>query len=220
MGFTTLEHLDWQDFVTNLVTLWVVLDPVSTVPVFIALTAGMTAQRRRAVAGRAVLIAGAVLLFFIVAGQFLLEALRIPLQSFQIAGGIVLFLFALTMIFGPPSSEAASLAAKPEDADYSVAVYPLAIPAIAGPGAMLTVVLLTDNDRYSFVQQIDTVAMLCVVLLVMWLGLFGANLVNRVIGTSGANLLARVMGLILAAVAADRVLDAIAGYFNIGGSHP
>nr|WP_132804734.1 MarC family protein [Tepidamorphus gemmatus] len=204
--------MSWQDFVTNLATLWVVLDPVSTVPIFLALTPGMAAARRRKLATIAVLIAAAVLMFFIIAGQLLLGALGIPLYSFQIAGGIVLFLFALNMVFGQTKPQQAQEMSAPADPDASVAVYPLAIPAIAGPGAMLAVVLLTDNDRYSPMQQADTVAMLLAVLFVLWLALLAANPISRVIGAAGANILGRVMGLILAAVAVDNVLKAAAVY--------
>jgi len=206
-----LEHLDWKDFVTNFVTLWVVLDPISTVPIFLALTPGMAADRRRILATKAVLISAAVLLFFITAGQFLLEALEIPLYSFQIAGGIVLFIFALNMIFGESKPQTAEKLEAPAP-DESIAVYPLAIPAIAGPGAMLAVVLLTDKERYSFGQQVDTVAMLLVILLVLWLALMAANPISRLIGASGANVLSRIMGLLLAAVAADNVLRAAKDY--------
>lgn len=211
MREAVLEHLDWKDFVTNFVTLWVVLDPISTVPIFLALTPGMAADRRRILATKAVLISAAVLLFFITAGQFLLEALEIPLYSFQIAGGIVLFIFALNMIFGESKPQTAEKLEAPAP-DESIAVYPLAIPAIAGPGAMLAVVLLTDKERYSFGQQVDTVAMLLVILLVLWLALMAANPISRLIGASGANVLSRIMGLLLAAVAADNVLRAAKDY--------
>jgi len=199
------------------VTLWVVLDPVSAIPLLLALTPGMEASRRRMIATKAVVISGGVLLFFIVAGQVLLNALAIPLYSFQIAGGIVLFLFALTMIFGHTKSEPPEGA--PAESDNALAVHPLAIPGIAGPGAMLAVVLLTDKDRYSFGEQLDTVGMLVVILLVVWLGLLLANPISRVIGASGASVLARVMGLLLAAVAADNVLKAAKVYVNaaVGG---
>ena len=207
-----LEHLSRQDLITNLVTLWVVLDPISTIPIFLALTPGMSAAYRRRLATIAVLIGAGVLLFFIVAGQLLLGALGIPLYSFQIAGGIVLFLFALSMVFGQTKPQHAREIEAPADPDASIAVYPLAIPTIAGPGAMLAVVLLTDNARYSPMQQVDTVAMLLAVLFVLWAALLVANPISRVIGAAGANILARVMGLILAAVAVDNVLKAAAVY--------
>ncbi|MEJ8574040.1 MarC family protein [Microbaculum marinum] len=208
-----LDTLDWQDFVSNLATLWVVLDPISTVPVFLALTPGMDAGSRRRLATKSVLIATGILLAFMIAGQVLLDALRIPLYSFQIAGGIVLFLFALRMIFGETKPQHAETITAPAP-DESIAVFPLAIPAIAGPGAILAVILLTDNERYSFGQQVDTVGMLFAIMLVLWLALLSANFISRVIGASGANVIARVMGLLLAAVAANSVLQAAKIYMT------
>lgn len=195
-------------------TLWVVLDPISTVPIFLALTPGLDAAQRRGLATKAALIAVLILLFFIFAGQFLLEALGIPLYAFQIAGGIVLFVFALNMIFGQTKPQTAETI-KPSDQDDSLAVFPLATPAIAGPGAMLAVVLLTDHERYSFGEQIDTVAMVVVIMVVLWLALLAANPINRLIGASGANILARIMGLLLATVAANSVLKAIEIYVAV-----
>ncbi len=200
-----------QELVTSFVTLWVVLDPLSTISVFLGLTHGMEAARRKVLATKAVLIACVVLLFFIVAGQFLLDAMNIPLHSFQIAGGIVLFLFAIGLIFGETKRQPVE-AVPVAGSDDSVAVFPLAIPTIAGPGAMLAVVLLTDKERYSFSQQFDTVVVLTVVLFLLWLALMLANPISRVIGASGANVLARIMGLLLAAVAVNNVLAATRVY--------
>jgi multiple antibiotic resistance protein len=206
-----------QDIATSFVTLWVVLDPISTISVFLALTPGMTLARRRVLATRAVIISALVLVFFIVAGQILLEAMGIPLYSFQIAGGIVLFLFALNMVFGQTKPQAAETIEPPEP-DESVAVFPLAIPTIAGPGAMLAVVLLTDNARNSFREQADTVGVMLIVLFVTWVALMLANSISKVIGSAGANVLARIMGLLLATVAANNVLAAIRVYVEtIGG---
>jgi multiple antibiotic resistance protein len=153
-------------------------------------------------------------MFFLVLGQFLLHALEIRLDSFQIAGGIVLFLFALTMIFGPSKPEAeASL--EPDGGDRDVAVFPLAVPSIASPGAMLAVVVLTDNNRFSVPEQAVTaavtlfcVASTCVLMLL-------AGPINRVIGPGGASIVSRVMGIILAAVAVDGVLNAMSDYFRL-----
>jgi len=193
------------------VTLWVVLDPISTISVFLALTPGMTVAQRRVLATRAIIISALVLLFFIFAGQLLLDLMGIPLYSFQIAGGIVLFLFALNMVFGQTKPQAAEKM-EPAEPDQSIAVFPLAIPTIAGPGSMLAVVLLTDNTRKSFGEQADTVVVMLVVLLISWILLILANPISKVIGLAGANVLARIMGLLLATVAANNVLQAIMVY--------
>jgi multiple antibiotic resistance protein len=199
--------LDWRALFEEFVTIWVVIDPIGTIPVFLAVTGGIDAKARTRVAIQAVLTAAGILAFFVVCGQLLIEALGISLVSFQISGGIVLFLFALTMIFGPskPQSEIDVGAA----ANDNVAIFPLAVPSIAGPGAMLAVVLLTDNHRFSLTQQsLTTVVMLLVLALTLVLLLL-ASPIQRLIRETGASIVSRVMGMILAAVAADYVLRGI-----------
>lgn len=199
--------------VAEFVTIWVVVDPIGTVPVFIAATAGHAAATRRRIAIEAIAFATGILLFFIVAGQLLLDALAIPLPSFQIAGGIVLFLFALTMIFGPskPEAERKDIAAP----GHEVAVFPLAVPSIASPGAMLAVVILTDNHRYSIAEQTVTTAVMIAIMLITLALLLLAGPILRVIGAAGASIVSRVMGLILASVAVHNVLEAISEHFGL-----
>ncbi|WP_428336751.1 MarC family protein [Paenirhodobacter sp.] len=188
------------------VTLWVVIDPIGTLPVFLAVTAGMSANQRRSVAVRAVIVSFIVLVLFLLLGQIVLEALGLALPSFQIAGGIVLFLFALTMIFGhsKPEEEIAEA-----ERVRQTSVFPVAIPSIASPGAMLTVVILTDNDRFSLAHQAITATLMGVVLAVTLGILLAATPLFRVLGTTGAAVISRVMGMILAAVAVDAVLRAL-----------
>jgi multiple antibiotic resistance protein len=213
-GIAAAEGMDWSSVFQEFVKIWVVVDPIGTVPVFLAVTVGMTAAARRRVAVKASLTAAGILMFFLVLGQFLLDALEIRLDSFQIAGGIVLFLFALTMIFGPSKPEAeASL--EPEGGDRGVAVFPLAVPSIASPGAMLAVVVLTDNNRFSFPEQAVTAAVMLFCVGVTCVLMLLAGPINRVIGPGGASIISRVMGIILAAVAVDGVLGAISDYFRL-----
>ena len=195
-----------QRLFNEFVTLFVVLDPFSTLPVFLALTGGLDAAQARRLAVRAVLIAGAVLLFFVIAGQALLQAMGIPLSSFQLAGSVVLFLIGLKMIFG--ELHQAGDASAPE-ADHDPAVFPLAIPSIAGPGTMLTVVLLTDHTHHSIVDQIETVVEIAVVLLLTLGVLFAARVVVRLVGKSGVNVIGRVMGLVLASLAVHNAVLAM-----------
>jgi multiple antibiotic resistance protein len=213
-GSAAAESMDWSSVFQDFVKIWVVVDPIGTVPVFLAVTVGMTAAARRRVAVKASLIAAGILMFFLVLGQFLLDALEIRLDSFQIAGGIVLFLFALTMIFGPSKPEAeASL--EPDGGDRGVAVFPLAVPSIASPGAMLAVVVLTDNNRFSFPEQAVTATVMLFCVGVTCVLMLLAGPINRVIGPGGASIISRVMGIILAAVAVDGVLGAISDYFRL-----
>src|SRR4051812_41616748 len=153
----------WERAFTDAVTFFVVVNPIGeVVPIFIALTRGRPPLEQRQIARRSVLIATIILVAFLVGGQILLQALEIPLPSFQIASGIVLFLFGLKMIFHEePHHDAPSTGAKQD-----IAVFPLAMPTIAGPGAMLAAVVLTDNDQFNMIEQVETASvMLCILLL-------------------------------------------------------
>lgn len=211
-------------FVSNLfeqfVTLWVVIDPIGTVPVFIAVTGGMAAAARRKTALQAALVSAGVLVFFLVFGQLLIDALDIGLNSFQVAGGIVLFLFALTMIFGEPKAESdqrdASVDGTNAQEAPSPAVFPLAVPSLASPGAMLAIVMLTDNSRHSIAEQAVTGAVMLVVIACAFVFMLLAGPIIRVIGHAGAAIVSRVMGMILASVAANSVLSALLNIFATG----
>ncbi|MEH0760334.1 MarC family protein [Vibrio sp. 16] len=204
--------------ITQFVVLWAVIDPVGSVPVYLSQTHHLTAKQRRLVALKAVGIATGVLLFFLVVGQLLLEAMQIPLPAFQAAGGLVLLLFALTMIFGESKPEQETkLSEEVSHSDLAdLAVYPLAIPSIASPGAMMAIVMLTDNHRYSLIDQGLTAAVMIAVLLITLLLLLGATHIQKWIGNVGAAIISRVMGLILAAVAVNNLLMGIKDFY-LGG---
>jgi multiple antibiotic resistance protein len=127
-----------HDFLYEFITLFAVLDPTAAIPVFLTVTAGLSRKRSLVVAAYAVGVAFLVLFFFIAVGQFLLEALKIPMASFQLAGSLVLLLFGLKLVLGQVSEEAAAVS--PDAKPIERAIFPLAIPCIAGAGAMLTVV--------------------------------------------------------------------------------
>ncbi|ANY81934.1 MarC family transcriptional regulator [Microvirga ossetica] len=198
---------------TDLITLWVVIDPIGTLPVFLAITAGMNAAAARRTALRATIAAFVVLLFFVVAGQALLQAMEIDLAAFQIAGSVVLFLFALTMIFGEPKAAAEERDLATSDVDRSI--YPLAIPSIASPGAMLAVVSLTDNSKFNLAEQAETVAQMTLILAVTLVLMLLASRIIKIIGDAGASVISRVMGLILASVAVNGIVLGIKQAFNL-----
>ena len=205
--------MSWDQVVKEFISMWVVIDPIGSIPVFIAVTVGLAAAQQRKVAIKATVIAIAILLFFIVGGQSLLETLNISLAAFQVAGGIILFLFALTMIFGEskPDEERGQI-----EGDLShLAVFPLAVPSLASPGAMLAVVMLTDNHRYSVEEQMITAVVMISVMLVALLLFFLATPIQRLIGNAGASIVSRVMGLILASMAVDNILEALTSYFGL-----
>ena len=201
----------FDSLVVQFVVLWAVIDPIGSVPVYLTKTIGLPLEDRRKIALKAVLISAGILLFFLVAGQALLEAMQIPLTAFQIAGGLVLLLFALTMIFGEgkPEQEMKMTASLSE-----LAVYPLAVPSIASPGAMMAIVLLTDNHRFSFDDQLITALIMLSILFITYLLFVIANRIQRVLGNTGAAVISRVMGLILAAVAVNNMLVGIRDFFT------
>lgn len=198
-----------QSLIEQFIILWVVIDPIGTIPVFIAVTARVEPARRWKVAWDAALVAAGVPMFFLVAGQFLIDALGMSLVSFQIAGGIVLLLFALTMIFGSPSSTAETDGAGKPGQEVSPAIFPIGVPALAGPGSMLAVVLLTDNNRFAIGEQAVTAVLMLVVIAIAGLMMVAAGPILKVIRTGGAAIISRVMGLILASIATNNVIEAI-----------
>ena len=198
------------DYVSTFIFFFAVIDPIGSVPVFLAVTGQFNEKARRRIALKATLVAALVLLFFVVAGEVILTAMAIPLSAFQIAGGIVLFLFALSMIFGESKpDEEIKLAISGSE----TAIFPLAITSIASPGAMLGAVLMTENGRYSLIEQAQTGGTMLAVLVIVFVLLLSANWIHRLIGSSGASIVSRVMGLILASVATANVLAGINDYF-------
>ena len=200
------------DVVATFITFFAVVDPIGTVPVFIAVTKHFDDSAKKRIALLASLAAAGILLFFVVAGELILSAMSIPLSAFQVAGGIVLFLFALTMIFGESKpDEEVRLAVN----HHETAIYPLAVPSIASPGAMLAAVLLTENARYSILEQAQTYVVLVSVLVATYVLMLLARPINNLIGTGGASVVSRVMGLILSAVAMANLLAGLQSYFAL-----
>lgn len=199
-----------QEILSDFVLLWAVIDPIGTMPVFISATRGLKADDRKHVAYVAAMAAIGILLFFIFVGESVLNAMGVPMLAFQISGGIVLFLFALTMIFGESKPEAEA-----QDIKHSkdVAIFPLATPSIASPGAMMAVVLLTQRELHTFDEQLVTTVLMLVVVGITYVLMRTASTILKYIGDGGANIVSRVMGMILASVAASEVLEGIKEYF-------
>ncbi len=202
----------WEERLNEFVTLFIVINPIGLLPVFLAVTGGLDAVVQRKIAVTAVLVAFGVLIFFIAVGGFLLEKMGIALRAFQIAGGIVLFLIALEMVQGvshTPSRDSS------DAGPMAVAIYPLAIPKIAGPAAMLTVIVLTDDHRFDVAQLAMTAGVLAVVLAITLAILFLAGPISRLIGMTGASIISRVLGMILIALAVQTILAALIGWLGL-----
>ena len=201
------------DYLAVFITFFAVIDPIGTVPVFIAVTDKYSQKQKRRVALLATFVSALVLLFFVIIGEIILKTLSIPLSAFQISGGIVLFLFSLNMIFGDskPEEEIKQLASTHKE----TAIFPLAVPSIASPGAMLAAVLLTKNAIFSVWEQVQTALVMLSVLVLVYVLMLLSGFIGRVIGTSGASVVSRVMGLILSAIATTNILNGLSEYFKL-----
>jgi len=184
--------------------MWTTVDPVGNLAIFAALTASLSQIERRKVALRATVYAAIILIVAVVAGQILLDAIGIHLLSLKLAGGLILFIFAIKMLFGDMDSDTG-----PPEPGKDIAVFPLAVPSIAGPGTIMAVIVLTDNDVYTIPEQVLTSVMLLAVLLITYVFFLLSEKILRVIGRAGASILIRVMGIILAALSVELVMSAL-----------
>jgi multiple antibiotic resistance protein len=202
----------WEERLAEFVTLFVVVNPIGALPAFLAVTAGLPAATQRRIALVMVIVSFVVLVFFMVAGGFLLEKMGISLRAFQIAGGIILFVVALEMVrgesFGGDTGGGSRVAT-------ALAIYPLAIPKVAGPEAMLAAVLVTDDHRFDPAQLSMTIGVLAVVMAITLVILLAAAPISRVIGESGAGVIGRVLGMILAALAVNTILNAFGSWLGL-----
>lgn len=203
-------------FLSAFVTFFVVIDPPGCAPIFASLTHGFPPRERRIMAVRSAAIAAGVLLFFGLLGEDLLDSLGISLAAFRIAGGIMLFLIALEMVFEKRTqrreTRAQEINATPEHEDISV--FPMAIPMIAGPGSIASVMLLmAKSDGMS--ESLTVLAALMAMLVLTMLSLLAAGPIMRFLGHKIEAMITRLLGVILAALAAQFVIDGISVSFNV-----
>jgi multiple antibiotic resistance protein len=197
-------------------TMFIIMDPPGLVPVFIALTQGMSAEQRRAIAVRACIVAGVLMILFLFVGEAVLGFIGISMDAFRIAGGILLFLTALDMLFQRRQARRADNAAEGQaEHQDDPSVFPLALPLIVGPGAITTIILLAGNATSP--ADFGAIAgVLMAVLLITFLAFLVAPTIERALGKTGLNIVTRVLGMLLAALAVQFVLDGLRG-FGIGG---
>jgi len=201
------------EFVNDCITIWVIIDPIAALPIFVALTSTYDGATRRQVAAATALFTLVVLVFFICLGQIIINAVGVSLRSFEIAGGLILFAFAMEMVLGESKKEGDAEVSR--EGPLQLALYPLAIPNLAGPGAMLIVILRTDNTRVSLVEQAETTVAVVAVIAVTYCLLLLAGPIARIIGTGGANVIRRIMGMIIAAYAVNMVLSGISDWLQL-----
>lgn len=200
----------WDLFVSALVTLLVVIDPPGAAPIFASLTTSASDAARRAMARRSVLIASAILFGFALGGEPFLKALGISLDAFRVAGGIMLFLISIDMVFETRTKRREERAQGVHDEDVSV--FPMAMPMIAGPGSIAAVMLLTSKAD----TALETAAVfgaLALVLVLTLLALLAAGPIMRRVGVKVEAMITRLLGVILAALAAQIVIDGLKGAF-------
>lgn len=195
--------------------LFVVIDPIGLAPMFAALTQGESDAWRRRMAVRGTVIAALVLIVFALLGDRLLAALNIGLPAFRIAGGVLLLLLAIDMVFARHSGVRAPTLREQAEAEHKkdISVFPLAIPLIAGPGA-ITTVLLTAGRNESLAATGALLAMLAVVLGLTLVSLLLSTRIVRLLGETGANVVSRVLGIVLAALAVQFMLDGLQASFE------
>jgi multiple antibiotic resistance protein len=203
-------------FVSAFVTFFVVIDPPGCAPIFAGLTRECPPKERRMMAIRSVLVASGILLFFGLLGEDLLRHLGISLAAFRIAGGIMLFLIALEMVFEKRTqrreTRAQEVEADPQHEDVSV--FPMAIPMIAGPGSIASVMLLMARSD-GLQESLTVLASLGAILVLTLLSLLAAGPLMRLLGHRMEAMLTRLLGVILAALAAQFVIDGISVSFKV-----
>ena len=202
---------DTAHLITAFVTLFVVIDPIALVPLFIALTRGASNPRRRRIALRACLMAIFLLTLFGLFGDAVLNFIGISMPAFRIAGGILLFLTALDMLFERRTKRREGQAKEAEDdIDHDdPSVFPLGVPLIAGPGAMATMVLLAGAPGTTWAQSLEIHIIMVIVVGTTFVCLLGAGLMERALGPVGINVVTRLLGMLLAALSVQFVLDGL-----------
>jgi multiple antibiotic resistance protein len=194
----------------------VIIDPPGCAPIYAGLTTGASSAQRRSMAVRACAIAFAILLFYLLLGEPLLAALHIELDSFRIAGGLMLFLIALDMVFEKRTQRrekrAEQVMATPEVEDVSV--FPMAMPMMAGPGAIASVMLL-ESGASGIEGSLVVIAALASVMLLTLLALLAAAPLMRIFGAGVEAVITRLLGVLLGALAAQYVIDGLRGSFGV-----
>ena len=205
--------MDQAAFITAFITLFVVIDPIGLAPLFVALTKGEDTVHRRGVAIRSTMIAGGLLVLFGLFGEAVLGFAGISMPAFRIAGGVLLFLTALDMLFERRTKRRKGQASSENDPS----VFPLATPLIAGPGSIATMILLTGEAGGDW-AIIGAVMLVLLAVLLMVLVLFlSANLLERALGDTGTNVVSRLLGMLLAALSVQFVIDGITAINWVGG---
>ncbi len=203
--------MDMRFVATAFATAFTIIDPIGMIPMTIGSTARVSPERRNQIIDQAVLVGAGVILFMGVVGRIILNYLGITLPAFTIAGGVLLFLIAIDMLFARPTGAKRTEAEEREASEVeNPAVFPLAVPMIAGPGTIATVLLLVNLTRGDGLDVAVVCAAYAVALFVTWLCMRASPLLLRAIGKTGIHVITRLLGIILAALAVQFVLNGLA----------
>jgi multiple antibiotic resistance protein len=200
--------MDQQFIITAFFTLFVIIDPIGLAPIYLALTTGMSRKARRAIAMRAILIGFGVLVLFGLFGEAVLGFVGISMAAFRIAGGILLFLTALEMLFERRTKRREDQAHQADANDDDPSVFPLATPLIAGPGSIATIILLMGQSDTSL-HTAAIFGVLAAVLLAMSVLFMLAEMLEKLLGPTGVNVVTRLLGMLLAALSVQFILDGL-----------
>jgi multiple antibiotic resistance protein len=195
------------------VTLFVVVDPLGVAPMFVGLTAELDAVRKRAILSRAVAVAFGVTFFFLVAGGFLLTYLGVTVDAFAISGGVLLFIASVPMLFGHRPGLQAPERSEERTTGEDIAIFPLAIPLLSGPGAITSVLLLTNQARGDIVRLALFAVVISAVYGISWGVLAAGDSVMARLGKGKVHIITRVLGIILAALAVQYILSGLSGFY-------
>lgn len=199
--------LDWRLLSEVFITLFVIMDPPGTVPIFLGLTGAMTRQQRNRAARQAILVAFGVIFVFAVFGQSLLSYMHISLPALQASGGLLLLLVAMELLTGKAEEPQPSGNAK-----VNVALVPLGTPLLAGPGAIVAVMVFVQQSDGTLADWSAIALGIVLVHLCLWLAMRFAGIIHRLLGDSGTTLVTRIAGLLLAAIAVQLVADAVVAF--------
>lgn len=191
-------------------TLFIIMDPPGVVPIFLALTGTYTHESRRKAAFQATIASFSILMVFMIAGRYILKFLQISLPALQLSGGIILFMMAMTMLQGKEGELA-------DPGKNNIALVPLGTPLIAGPGAIVTIMVAIESSQYQLSDWVSVILALVLVHVTLWLSLRFGTYISKFLGESGTMLVVRIAGLLISAIAIELTAKAIFSYIDMLG---
>jgi multiple antibiotic resistance protein len=204
--------------ISAFVTFFTIIDPVGLAPIVVGLTTHLSNEQRNVIVTRAVFISAGIIAFFALVGRLLLDRLGIQLYSFNIAGGILLFLVAVDMLFGRPSGTRETKTEENEALTREdISVFPIAIPLIAGPGTIATTILYVDLATPEPLELLSVASAIIVTLLIAWVVMRSSVWIVERIGRTGILVLSRILGILLAALAVQFVFNGLATFAHVSG---